>query len=143
MDLFLNALLVLGALLAGYFVLWLLFNRSFYSEEKTTKAKVVKTSFVPEHGGTHVVPVFGSGGFQTALTDDHEDEQDIVVLRSKEIGRIELDNAELLETVEKGDEVDLTYQEKYTYWTWNPSEKSFSDYVTLRVTTKDGTEIAL
>lgn len=141
MDIY-SALIAVGGLLFGWLLFWLAFNRNFYSEEKTTTAKVVKTSFVPEHGGTHVVPIFGANGqFSTAMTSDHEDEQDIVVLRSKEIGRLEFDNAELLELVEKGEDVEVTYQEKYTYWTWSPYEKKFDEYVAVRVKTKDGTEI--
>lgn len=135
--------LILGiAVLCLYGIAYLLFNRSTYSEEKTTTGKVVKVSFVPEHGGTHVVPVFsGNGTFSTAITDDHEEEQDIVVLKSDDIGRLEIDSAELLESVEKGDLLSLTYQEKYTHWIWNTSKKTFDEYVPVKVKTKDGTEI--
>lgn len=136
--------LIAVALLCLYGIAYLLFNRSTYSEEKTTNAKVVKISFVPEHGGTHVVPVFsGNGTFSTAITDDHEDEQDIVVVKSEDIGRLEIDNAELLESVEKGDLLSLTYQEKYTHWIWSPYEKTFSSYVPVKIKTKDGTEISV
>ena len=137
-------LLLIVAALMIYGLVYLLFHRKTYSEEKTTKGKVVKTSFVPEHGGTHVSPIVtGNGTVGMVATSDYEDEQDIVVIKTEDIGRITIDNSELLENVEKGDIVHLDYQEEYGYWVWNPLKKSFNDYVPFKAKTKDGTEVDL
>jgi hypothetical protein len=141
-SIFVTCLVAAVSLLCLYGLAWLCFGRSELSEEKTVSAKVVATKFQPHREGGHFATGVGTNGqFNTMYVDDSEDEQDIVLLRSVETGRIEIDNPDLLDNVKQGEEVQLTYQEKYTYWSWKPYEKSFSCYVPVSVKTSKGEEI--
>lgn len=131
-------------LLCLYGIAWLLFSRSELSEDKIVNAKVVATRYQPHRTHTHVGTTVGANGQigTTVLVEDDE-EEDIVLLRSAATGRIKIDNADLLDTVMQGEEVELTYKEKYTYWTWNRNNKSFDSYVPVLVKTKNGDQIKL
>lgn len=131
-------------LLVGYGITWLIFGRRFYGEETTVKAKVVATAFHPEHNTTNVSPIIGSnGGVSMMVSSQHEDEEDIVLLRSEATGRIKIDNADLLDAVSQGEEVELTYREVYTYWSWDSSKKTFEEYQAVSVKSKSGEVVDL
>jgi hypothetical protein len=125
-----------------YFLTWLIFGRSSYSLEKTVTARVVGTSFHPEQT-TVSVASFAGARCGTAVVTQHHDEEDIVLLRSKETGRISINNADLLDCVKHDEDVELTYKEKYFFWTWSRENRTFEEYVPTKVRVQDGTEIDL
>lgn len=137
-------LVAVVAVLCLYGIAWLIFGRKEYSEDKTTIAKVLATTYQPHRTHTHLGTTMGANGqLGTTLLVEDEEEEDIVLLRSNETGRITIDNADLLDTVMQGEEVELVYKEKYTYWAWDKGKKSFDSYIPLLVKTKSGEEIKL
>lgn len=133
------ALLTAYALLYG--LVWLLCSRKSHSEDKVARAKVVATTFHPETTHTSVGPTFGANGSGMAMMTTTEDEEDLVLLHSKETGRVTIDNADLMDAVTPGEEVTLTYREKFTFWCWSPEKKKFSGFEPVAVTVSHGEKI--
>lgn len=113
-------------------IAWLC-TRYSYSRDLKVIAKVVDLSYSPRRTRTGYGPVIGGKG-GVAVTTSTDAEEHNVVLRSSIFPKIVINDEELFNAVEQGQEVEFCYRERHARYFWeDESDSRFEAIVPLRV----------
>ena len=94
-----------------------------YSEIIKVKGKVVDLSYSSEKSSNNISPVMVGGNIGFSYNSSHYDAEYNVIIKSKQLGKVIIDNEELYDHVDEGKEVIIAYKEEFFKRSWQDESK--------------------